>query len=101
MATACCGCWGHPRPTARKRSRCCSPMRRITASMMKFREDPEDASRMIAAGGRKDEIGVAERELGVLQKTVRQALGQRARLAALGTAVSKINHDLRNILATA
>jgi signal transduction histidine kinase len=36
-----------------------------------------------------------------LQKTVRQALGQRARLAALGTAVTKINHDLRNILATA
>jgi signal transduction histidine kinase len=28
-------------------------------------------------------------------------LGQRARLAALGTAVTKINHDLRNILATA
>ena len=77
------------------------PMRRITASMMNFREDPEDASRMIAASERKDEIGVAERELSVLQRTVRQALGQRARLAALGTAVTKINHDLRNILATA
>ncbi|HKM69548.1 MAG TPA: histidine kinase dimerization/phospho-acceptor domain-containing protein, partial [Stellaceae bacterium] len=77
------------------------PMRRITANMMNFREDPEDASRMIAASGRKDEIGVAERELAVLQKTVRQALGQHARLAALGTAVTKINHDLRNILATA
>jgi signal transduction histidine kinase len=77
------------------------PMRRITASMVEFREDPEDASRMIAASRRRDEIGVAERELAVLQRTVRQALGQRARLAALGTAVTKINHDLRNILATA
>jgi len=77
------------------------PMRRITASMMEFRDDPEDASRVIAASGRRDEIGLAERELAVLQKTVQQALGQRARLAALGTAVSKINHDLRNILATA
>jgi signal transduction histidine kinase len=77
------------------------PMRRITASMMNFREDPEDGSRVITASGRQDEIGVAERELGVLQKTVREALGQRARLAALGTAVTKINHDLRNILATA
>jgi signal transduction histidine kinase len=77
------------------------PMRRITASMMNFREDPEDASRVITASRRQDEIGVAERELGVLQKTVREALGQRARLAALGTAVTKINHDLRNILATA
>jgi signal transduction histidine kinase len=77
------------------------PMRRITASMIEFREDPEDASRVIAASRRRDEIGVAGRELAVLQKTVRQALGQRARLAALGTAVTKINHDLRNILATA
>ncbi|MBV8088150.1 MAG: HAMP domain-containing histidine kinase, partial [Alphaproteobacteria bacterium] len=77
------------------------PMRRITSSMMNFREDPEDGSRVIGAGKRRDEIGVAERELAVLQETVRQALGQRARLAALGTAVTKINHDLRNILATA
>src|SRR5262249_51724296 len=77
------------------------PMRRITASMMNFREDPEDASRMIAASTRRDEIGVAERELGGLQRTVRQALEQRARLAALGTAGTKINHDLRSILATA
>jgi signal transduction histidine kinase len=77
------------------------PMRRITASMMEFRDDPEDASRVIAASSRRDEIGLAERELAVLQRTVHQALGQRARLAALGTAVTKINHDLRNILATA
>jgi signal transduction histidine kinase len=77
------------------------PMRRITASMVEFRDDPEDASRVIAASRRSDEIGVAERELAILQRTVRQALAQRARLAALGTAVTKINHDLRNILATA
>jgi signal transduction histidine kinase len=77
------------------------PMRRVTASMTSFRDDPEDASRMIAPSARKDEIGLAERELAVLQETVRQALGQRARLAALGTAVTKINHDLRNILSTA
>ena len=77
------------------------PMRRITASMMAFREDPEDAARIITASRRRDEIGVAERELAVLQQTVFRALAQRARLAALGTAVTKINHDLRNILGTA
>src|SRR5262249_20653528 len=77
------------------------PMRRITASMTNFRDDPEEASVLIAASSRSDEIGLAERELAVLRETVRQALGQRARLAALGTAVTKINHDLRNILATA
>ncbi|HEV2336144.1 MAG TPA: HAMP domain-containing sensor histidine kinase [Stellaceae bacterium] len=77
------------------------PMRRITASMTAFREDPEDASRRIVPSGKRDEIGGAEKELAMLQETVRQALGQRARLAALGTAVTKINHDLRAILATA
>jgi signal transduction histidine kinase len=77
------------------------PMRRLTQSMIEFREDPEDASRMIAAGRRRDEIGTAERELAIMQETVRRALRQNARLAALGTAVTKINHDLRNILATA
>jgi signal transduction histidine kinase len=77
------------------------PMRRITASMASFSLDPEDASRVIVPRGGRDEIGQAETELAAMQETVRQALGQRARLAALGTAVTKINHDLRNILATA
>jgi signal transduction histidine kinase len=77
------------------------PMRRITASMASFSQDPEDASRVIEPRGGYDEIGQAEKELAAMQETVRQALGQRARLAALGTAVTKINHDLRNILATA
>lgn len=77
------------------------PMRRITDSMTAFRQDPEDASRRIVPRGGRDVIGRAESELAVLQETVRQALGQRARLAALGSAVTKINHDLRAILATA
>jgi signal transduction histidine kinase len=77
------------------------PMRRITASMTLFRQDPEDGSRRIVPSARRDEIGSAEGELAMLQETVRQALAQRARLAALGTAVTKINHDLRAILATA
>jgi signal transduction histidine kinase len=50
---------------------------------------------------RRDELGHAQRELAAMQETVRQALRQKERLAALGTAVAKINHDLRNILATA
>ena len=77
------------------------PMRRITASMASFSLDPEDASRVIVPRGGRDEIGQAETELATMQETVRQALGQRARLAALGTAVPKITHDLRTSLATA
>ncbi|HLJ20775.1 MAG TPA: HAMP domain-containing sensor histidine kinase [Stellaceae bacterium] len=78
-----------------------APMRRITTSMMRFRDNPEDASRVIEPSARDDEIGVAEQALAEMQETVRQALRHSARLAALGTAVTKINHDLRNILSTA
>jgi signal transduction histidine kinase len=77
------------------------PMRRIIAAMVAFRADPEDASRVIEPRASRDELGLAERELAVMQETVRQALAQRAHLAALGTAVTKINHDLRGILSTA
>jgi signal transduction histidine kinase len=44
---------------------------------------------------------MAQRELADMQRGLRRALTQKARLAALGIAVTKINHDLRNILATA
>ena len=77
------------------------PMRHISDSMARFREDPEDASRIIKPSTRSDEVGVAQRELAEMQVGLRGALQQRARLAALGTGVTKISHDLRNILATA
>lgn len=77
------------------------PMRRITESMTDFRESPEDTGRVIHPSARNDEIGVAERELAAMQEGLRAALQHKTRLAALGTAVTKINHDLRNILATA
>jgi len=76
------------------------PMRSLIASMIAFREDPEDGRRLVVPGKRTDEMGVAEREIAGMQRGLRAALMQKARLAALGTAVTKINHDLRNILAT-
>lgn len=77
------------------------PMRRMTESMMAFRENPEDVSRTIRTSDRTDEIGVALHELADMQQNLRAALQQKTRLAALGVAVTKINHDLRNILTTA
>jgi len=77
------------------------PMRRMTENMITFRENPEDASSGIAPSRRRDEIGTAQRELAGMQSRLRATLAQRAHLAALGTAVAKINHDLRGILASA
>ena len=77
------------------------PLIRFTEKMVAFREDPEDGDNIIQPSRRTDEVGVAERELRDMQVELVAALKQQSRLAALGTAVSKINHDLRNILATA
>jgi signal transduction histidine kinase len=77
------------------------PMRRLTASMVGFHENPESTARVIVPSQRGDEIGVAERELSAMQRDLVSMLHQKSRLAALGLAVSKINHDLRNLLASA
>lgn len=77
------------------------PMHRLTTNMVTFREDPENPARMVIPSGRRDEIGIAERELGAMQRDLASMLQQKSHLAALGLAVSKINHDLRNLLASA
>jgi hypothetical protein len=77
------------------------PMHRITSNMIAFRADPENPARVITVSGRPDEIGIAERELATMQHDIASMLQQKSRLAALGLAVSKINHDLRNLLASA
>jgi len=77
------------------------PMQRITRSMERFRADPRDQRARIAPTGRRDEIGRAERELDRMQADLIAALSSRARLAALGEGVAKINHDLRNMLTSA
>lgn len=77
------------------------PMMRITRNMLAFSENPEDGTRIIAPSDRRDEIGIAERELARMQRQLAQTLHQKSRLAQLGLAVSKINHDLRNMLASA
>jgi signal transduction histidine kinase len=76
-------------------------MERITSNMVAFRADPENPSRVIDGSGRRDEIGTAEEELAAMQRELASMLHQQSRLAALGLAVSKINHDLRNLLASA
>ena len=77
------------------------PMRRVKHNIARFRERPEDASRNMMKSKRRDEIGIVERELARMQTELRHSLTGKAHLAELGEAVSKINHDLRNMLATA
>jgi signal transduction histidine kinase len=77
------------------------PLYRIATNMMSFHADPEDPARILAPSPRRDEIGFVEQELAEMQRDLAAMLAQKTRLAALGLAVSKINHDLRNLLASA
>ena len=77
------------------------PMTKLTSNIVSFSERPEDPTRIIQPSRRRDEIGTAERELSAMQKELAETLSQRSRLAALGLAVSKISHDLRNMLSSA
>ena len=77
------------------------PMRHITYNMVRFREAPEDGARIIVPSSRRDEIGIAEVELARMQNDLTQMLQQKSHLEALGLAVSKISHDLRNMLSSA
>ncbi|RZJ04811.1 MAG: HAMP domain-containing histidine kinase [Brevundimonas sp.] len=75
------------------------PLRRVTRSIERFAADPESEAEV--PGDRRDEIGRVEHELARMQEEVRQSLRSRGRLVALGEAVAKINHDLRNMLTSA
>jgi len=77
------------------------PMRNMTANVVAFRADPENPARIIEGSERGDEIGTAQRELAAMERDLAGLLAQKTHLAALGLAVSKINHDLRNLLSSA
>ena len=77
------------------------PLRRLDTEMARFASAPEDPRSEIEPSGRGDEIGTAEMRLASMQRELRTTLSERRRLADVGLAVSKINHDLRNLLSTA
>ncbi|WP_342359330.1 HAMP domain-containing sensor histidine kinase [Terrarubrum flagellatum] len=77
------------------------PVRRLSDNVTAFAADPEDNSRIVAPSGRGDEIGAAEIALADMERSLAKELREKKHLAALGLAVSKINHDLRNMLASA
>ena len=77
------------------------PMKRVVDHMISYRDAPEDASRVIVPGRGALELRQAETALHDLQVRLTGALKQKDRLAALGGAVAKISHDLRNMLTTA
>ncbi|WP_246752952.1 HAMP domain-containing sensor histidine kinase [Sinorhizobium sp. BG8] len=77
------------------------PIRRMTANMREFAGDPGDPSRVLVPSEGRDELVVAEIHLSQMQQALQRTLKEQKNLADLGLAVSKINHDMRNILSSA
>jgi len=77
------------------------PTTRISENLTAFSKSPLAEDSTIKPGRRKDEVGALEHEILGMQMEIQKALRERSRLANLGLAVSKINHDLKNILSTA
>jgi signal transduction histidine kinase len=77
------------------------PLQDLSSDMTAFRRTPEEPGSERAPTGRRDEIGTVDREFQNLQREIRASLRQKSRLAEVGAASNKINHDLRNILSTA
>ncbi len=77
------------------------PVQQLAEDMTAFREDPARRRQIRSRSNRRDEIGQLQREFTDVKQSLRAAFHQRERLAGLGLAVAKINHDLRNVLSSA
>ncbi len=77
------------------------PIRSMTGNMRDFAADPSDPSRILKPSGGHDELAVAGVHLAEMQRALQGTLKEQKNLADLGLAVSKINHDMRNILSSA
>lgn len=77
------------------------PIRGVVDHMQSYAQAPEDARRIITPNAGVTELREAEEALKFMQTELTSALRQKDHLAQLGSAVSKISHDLRNILTSA
>jgi len=77
------------------------PIKGVVGHMQSYAAAPEDARRVIEPSASVTELREAEDALKSLQTQLTSALRQKERMAQLGLAVSKISHDLRNILTSA
>lgn len=77
------------------------PIARMTSSMQAFADDPSNPGAIVQPQQGSDELALAARHLAAMQGDLQRTLRQQKNLADLGLAVSKINHDMRNILSSA
>lgn len=77
------------------------PVQRLSKFTDQVAENPEGLERIKVLSNRTDEIGKTQKNLVNMEERLQSTIREHRHLANLGLAVSKINHDLRNILASA
>src|SRR5690606_38498119 len=77
------------------------PVRIMHRNMIDFASSPDNPALILVPENRKAEFGLAQRQISYIQSDLQRTLKEQKHLADLGLAVSKINHDMRNILASA
>ncbi|MEM7241968.1 MAG: HAMP domain-containing sensor histidine kinase [Pseudomonadota bacterium] len=77
------------------------PIARLVRHIQRFQSAPEDARQIIEPRATITEFYNTEVALAEMETQLSSALGERKRMVALGEAISKISHDLRNMLTTA
>jgi signal transduction histidine kinase len=77
------------------------PIQKLAGGLAAFREDPRKRIGDGVKITREDEIGQLELEFVDMKEGVRTAFQQQERLATIGMAMAKINHDLRNVMTSA
>ena len=77
------------------------PLGTLVGSINSFSDDPRVTAPVADMAARSPEFIEAARALDTLQRNTLLALRQRERLADVGEAVAKINHDIRNALSSA
>jgi len=77
------------------------PIRQLGTDMQRYAAAPENTRNIVRPKSSITELREAQETLSSLQTQLTASLKQKERLAQLGQAVSKISHDLRNILTSA
>ena len=78
-----------------------APLTALIETITEFSDDPSVASPIPDAVTQSRDFIAAAQALDALQRNTLLALRQRERLADIGEAVAKINHDIRNVLSSA
>ena len=78
-----------------------APLTALIDTITEFSDDPSVASPIPEAVTQSRDFIAAAQALDALQRNTLLALRQRERLADIGEAVAKINHDIRNVLSSA